>query len=100
MNSWQDNLTAILRTVTGVMLLKNPLDTAMGVLFGVILQGLATVFGPFIERVTNLRISVLNFLHYIALGMFAFNIKNFAYRHKAPPEILAEEISNKSSRLA
>ena len=87
MNSWSDNLTGILRTITDVMLVKNPLETAMGVLFGLIIHGLAIVIGPFIERTITIQISSLNYLHYIAFGIFAFNIKNFANRHKAPPEI-------------
>jgi hypothetical protein len=87
MNSSQDNLTGILRTITNVLLLKNPLDTAMGMLFGILLHGLATMLAPYIEKTVNLRISALNFLHYIAIGMFGFNIKNYINRHKTPPEI-------------
>ena len=87
MNSSQDHLTAILKIFTGVLVLKNPLDTAMGALFGIILHGLATVFGPSLEKIESLRISALNFLHYLAFGMFTFNIKNFVNRHKLSPEI-------------
>ncbi len=87
MNSSQDNLTAILKTLTGVMILKNPLDTAMGALFGIILHGLAAVFGSSLEKIVNLRISALNFLHYIAFGMFTFNIKNYVNRYKIDPEV-------------
>jgi hypothetical protein len=69
------------------MVLKNPLDTAMGALFGVILHGTVAVLGPFLERLINLRLSALNFLHYVAFGMFSFNIKNYINRYKVPPEI-------------
>jgi hypothetical protein len=59
----------------------------MGVLFGIILQGLVTLFSPLIEATTALRISALNFLHYIAFGAFLFNTKNFLNRSKVPPEV-------------
>ena len=97
-NLQQDNATATIKTATDILFLKNPLGTAMGILFGFILHGGVIILSPFIEFLNNLRLSLA---YYLAIGAFVFNIKYYLQQKKAVPKevdeafnfIQAQEIS-------
>ena len=86
-NSWRDNLTAIVKIAIDGLFVRHPIDTAMGILFGILLHGLVIVFSPMVNVLNYLRAASLSALHYCALGVFVFNINNFRNRHKTHPEV-------------
>ena len=51
------------------------------------LLGIIAVFSPFWDTLQKIRMSTLNTVHYIAIGIFGFNIKSFFHRYEIDPEI-------------
>lgn len=87
MTPWQDKATASIKIATDILFVKNPVGTSMGVLTGVILHGIVGMFSPFLVSLKVINPSALNIGHYIAIGVFGFNVGNFRRRHKINPEI-------------
>ena len=87
MTPWQDKATASIKIATDILFVKNPVGTSMGVLTGVILHGIAGLFSPFLISLKVIKLSSLTIGHYIAIGVFSFNMGNFRRRHKVNPEI-------------
>jgi hypothetical protein len=82
-NSQQDNITTTLKKATDILFLKNPLGTAMGILLGFVLNSIVIIFSPFVEFLNNIR---LNLMYYLAIGVFAFNVKYYAKQQKTIPK--------------
>ena len=59
----------------------------MGVLTGVVWQGLVNVLSPTLATLQGIKWSALNIGHYIAIGVLGFNIGNFRRRNKISAEI-------------
>jgi hypothetical protein len=72
---------------TDILFVKNPVSTAMGILFGLLSHGLISLLSPFFPSFEVIRTSSVNLVHYLAFGVFAFNLSNFLNRHKISPEI-------------
>jgi len=87
MNKWQDKATAGIKVATDILFVRNPVGTSMGVLLGVVLHGIAGFLSPLLETIQQIKMSALNMGHYIAIGVFSFNIKGFTDRHKIDPEV-------------
>ncbi len=87
MNNWQDRLTASIKLATDILFVKNPVGTSMGIFLGIILHGLVSLLAPLIASIKYLETSSLNLAHYMAVGIFGFNIRSFKSRHKISPEI-------------
>jgi hypothetical protein len=62
----------------------NPTGTALGVLIGILLDGLLVVFSPFLKP---LNIAALKIWHLIAFGVFGMNILNYLKRDNIPKEL-------------
>ncbi len=77
-----DKLTYFIKVATDILFVRNPVNTSMGVLFGVILHGIVSILSPTAKIVKSIKISALTIFHYIAIGVFSFNIKPFLSRHK------------------
>ena len=88
MNKIGDKLSSSVKIATDILFVNNPVGTSMGVLLGVILHGASCIFSPFLETVKFIKITALNIFHYIAFGMFGFNIRNFFIKHKVAPEVI------------
>ncbi|ENP7579841.1 MULTISPECIES: hypothetical protein [Gammaproteobacteria] len=82
-----DDVTYFLKVATDILFVKNPISTSMGVLFGIILHGLVSVLSPFFTVFELIRNSTITVFHFLAVGIFGFNIKNYVNRHKVKPEI-------------
>ena len=59
----------------------------MGLLFGVIAHGITSLIAPLIELSWTLRLSVLKIYHFLAIGVFSFNIKSLNPKNKIPPDV-------------
>jgi hypothetical protein len=82
-NLRQDNSTSTIKIATDVLLLKNPVGTAMGILFGFILHSVVILLSPFVEFLNNLR---LNIVYYLAASVFGFNINYYFKQKKTIPQ--------------
>ncbi|GHZ70610.1 hypothetical protein VCSRO175_3425 [Vibrio cholerae] len=82
-----DDVTSIVKIATDILFVKNPVSTSMGVLFGIILHGVVSVLSPFFTVFELIRSSTITVFHFLAVGIFGFNIKNYVSRHKIKPEI-------------
>ncbi|WP_148040305.1 hypothetical protein [Marichromatium sp. AB31] len=87
MNEWKDKASAIIKISTDILFVRNPVGTSMGVVFGIVLHAITSLFTPFLQSIEFIKLSALNILHYMALGVFGFNVKHFKNQHKINPEI-------------
>lgn len=87
MSQWQDTLTSTIKIATDILFVRNPVGTSLGVLFGVVLHGIMGLVSPLLESVQQVRISAIGIGHYIAVGIFSFNISGFLKSHEISPEI-------------
>lgn len=92
MTEWKNKASALIKISTDVLFVTNPVGTSMGVVFGIVLHGVANLFSPSLQTIELIKLSALNLLHYIALGIFGFNFRHFINRHKINPKI-AEAIA-------
>lgn len=72
-----DRLSYTSKVATDILFVKNPVGTSMGVLTGIILDGLLSIATPFSPIATSIQQSGVKVLHFIALGIFGFNIRSF-----------------------
>lgn len=79
--------SAVVKQATDILFVKNPVGTSMGTFFGIVLHGLVSLISPALQSIETIRISSLSVFHYVAFGIFSFNIKNLAIYHKVSPEI-------------
>jgi len=82
-----DAITKYLKISTDILFVKNPVATSMGTLFGIVTHGLFGLFSPVFQSVESIRAVSLNIFHFIALGVFGFNIKGWKNQHKISLEI-------------
>jgi hypothetical protein len=82
-----NDLTLGVKKVTDIMLVKNPESSSMGFLAGVVLSGLFDFFSPTLAGLRVIKITGLKWIHFIAFGIFSFNIKHFFSKKSIPEEI-------------
>jgi len=82
-----DDVTYYIKLATDILFVKNPVSTSMGTLFGVSLHGIVGVFSPFIQSFEVIKLSAFTVFHFIAIGIFGFNIPSYVNRHKVSPKI-------------
>ncbi|MFA6899069.1 MAG: hypothetical protein WC256_02545 [Desulfurivibrionaceae bacterium] len=83
-----DILSSSVKIATDILFVNNPVGTSMGVLFGVLLHGSSCIFSPLFETIKAINFAAINIFHYIAFGIFSFNIRNFYKKHKVAPEVI------------
>ena len=82
-----DAITIYLKKSTDILFLQNPVGTSLGVLSGIILNGLNVLFAPMIESFLQLKVSLLNIWFFWASSIFGFNIGPFVKKKKLSPSI-------------
>ncbi len=87
MKTTVDNITLGFKKATDIMLVKNPEGSSMGFLAGVVLYGIFEFFSPSLGVVRAIKVSALKWFHFVALGIFGFNIKRFFTKEKLPLEV-------------
>lgn len=88
MSQLADKLSHSIRVSTDILFVKNPMGTSLGIFFGIILQGLISLFETFYQINNKFISDKFGALYTIALGIFAFNIKPYLTRNKVSPQIL------------
>ncbi|CAK2367960.1 hypothetical protein [Vibrio sp. 10N.222.55.B11] len=82
-----EQVTVLVRKAINILFVSNPRGTSLGVLSGIVLDGLIGLFNPFLKSVSIINIGLIKFWHLIGLGVFLFNILPFLNRHKVEPSI-------------
>jgi hypothetical protein len=82
-----DKLTYTAKLATDILLVKNGVGTSMGALAGVILDGAVSGASPFLAAASSLKQSGVSLGHWMALGVFGFNIRTWMKRDDIDPKI-------------
>lgn len=83
-----DDLSVLFRKAINVLFVSNPRGTSLGVVLGVLLEGLMGVFLPAIQSLVFLNFDKLRMWHYISFGVLAMNMPSFLKRDKVSPSIV------------
>ena len=87
MSDFRDAATGSIKIATDVLFVRNPVGTSMGTVFGVLLHGLSELFSPFLNTIGLIKISSITVFHFIALGVFGFNVKHLYNAKNVSSEI-------------
>lgn len=87
MNDFLEKLSYAVKLATDLLFVKNPIATSMGVFFGVFAHGIVGLLSPFFDIASKIATSSVNIAHYIAGGVFAFNVRSFANKDQVPEQI-------------
>ena len=79
----QDYITSKVKAATDILILKNPVGTAVGILCGFTLHGVVTVLASLWELFNVLRLSLI---YYLAFGVLVFNIRFYLQQEKGMPK--------------
>jgi len=82
-----EQLTVFARKAINILFVSNPKGTSLGVLTGIVLDGLIGLFSPFLKTISIINISIVKLWHLMGLGVFIFNIRPFLNRYKVEPSI-------------
>jgi hypothetical protein len=85
----RDFLSALAKRALDILFVQNPKGTALGVLFGFLLHGLALVFNPALIQFSLIDINKVYAIYYVFFGIFVFNIRSLFRRREFDPKIEA-----------
>ncbi len=84
---YMDEVSKYMKIATDILFVKNPIGTSLGVLFGIITYGLFGLFSPLLQSFSFIKTTSVSFYHFLALGVFTFNIKGWINQEKVSLEI-------------
>ncbi|EGQ7873375.1 hypothetical protein H8Q54_004262 [Vibrio parahaemolyticus] len=87
MNS--EEISVLIRKSINILFVSNPRGTSMGVLFGIVMDGLVSIFTPLLKTIAIINLAAIKLWHLIGFGIFAFNVRPFLNRHKIEPSIIS-----------
>lgn len=97
----QDNITLFVRKALNVLFVANPKGTSIGILIGVVLDGLIGLFEPTLKAFQAINIAAVKMWHLVALGVVGINTPSYLRRKEIDPSIVnamnyIEELATKS----
>ena len=75
MTERKDKITAVIYKATDILFISNPIGTSVGVMFGIVLDGVTKIFTPFFKNDKYMSLPSVGMLFYMALGVFLLNIR-------------------------
>lgn len=84
----KNEISELLRKAVNVLFISNPQGTSLGVLIGIICDGLLGFFSPVIKTVEFIDITAIKIWHLTSIGVFSMNMPYFLKRNKVDPSIL------------
>lgn len=88
MNPFADKFSHTFKVAIDTLFIKNPTGTSLGVLLGIIIQGILSL----IEKIYLLKYNFISekygVIYTISFGIFIFNIKPYFTRNKISPQII------------
>lgn len=82
-----DKISYAAKLATDVLFVRNPVGTSMGVLTGVILDGVISGASQFFNLFIGIKQAGVSIIHWIAMGIFGFNIRTWMKRDEIDPKI-------------
>ena len=83
-----DQTTEFFRKAINILMASNPQGTSLGILFGVIFDGLLGLFSPFLDGIKAINIAAVKLWHLIGLGVVITNLPSFLKRKKVDDSII------------
>lgn len=81
------NIPTVARKAVNILFVGNPEGTSLGAVLGGLLSGIFSSFEPILKSITWFDATKLGTLHFVALGIFLFNIGKYLKRNEVPIEI-------------
>lgn len=82
-----DELSELARKAINILFVSNARGTSIGILIGVVLDGLIGLFSPILKAIEWLSISSIKIWHLIGLGVVCMNLPSYLMRKKIDPSI-------------
>lgn len=99
-----DELTGLGRKAINILFVDNPTGTSLGVLIGIILQGVIALFEPVLKSIEIINIAAIKTWHLVCLGVVSINVPQYLRRYKIDPSIESAidyiEQQKKSGRIS
>jgi hypothetical protein len=83
----KDMLSGFVKRATDILFVMNPKGTSVGVVLGIVLNGLTTLFKPSLEKQQVVDFSKVNTIYFIFFGIFVFNLPGAFRRNELDPKI-------------
>ena len=87
MSDTLDKLSYAGKLATDILFVRNPVGTSMGALLGIIIDGATSVLISALPAMQALKDSGISLFHYLAVGIFGFNVKTFLRKDEIDPKI-------------
>jgi hypothetical protein len=83
----KDSATNVVKRATDILFIMNPKGTSMGVLSGIVINGLVEIFNPLLKAQKALDFTRIGTIYYLLFGVFVFNLPSAFRRHSLDPQI-------------
>jgi hypothetical protein len=83
-----EELTEFLRKSINILFVSNPRGTSIGVLTGVVLDGLLGLLSPALKAIEALNFSAIKMWHLVGLGVISTNLPSYLRRKEIDQSIL------------
>lgn len=81
------DITEFLRKSINILMVTNPTGTSLGILIGILADGLFTVISPIFVGIKYINLSAIKSYHFICLGVFGVNVPSYLSRNKIDKSI-------------
>lgn len=82
-----EQATELARKAINILFVSNPTGTSIGILFGVVLDGLLGLLSPFLKAIEIINISSIKLWHLVSLGIISMNLPAYLRRKEVDPSI-------------
>ena len=82
-----DQVSQIIRKAINILFVSNPKATSIGIVIGVVIDGVIGLFTPFLKGIEWISISSVKMWHLIGLGIITMNLPSYLRRKEVDPSI-------------
>jgi uncharacterized membrane-anchored protein YitT (DUF2179 family) len=82
-----DKATELTRKAINVLFVANPVGTSIGVLIGVVLDGIIGLLTPFLKTFEIINIAAIKLWHLVCFGVVSINTPNYLRRKEVDSSI-------------
>jgi hypothetical protein len=83
----EEKATEFIRKSINILFVANPRGTSIGVLIGVILDGIFGLFSPLLKGIEALNFGAIKMWHLIGFGAVSMNLPGYLRRNEVDPSI-------------
>lgn len=85
----KDTLSSLAKRATDILFVMNPKGTSVGVVFGVVLDGLVKILEPTLKKQQVADFSKANPVYFVFFGILLFNLPSALRRQRLDPQVEA-----------